>query len=42
MIVPAVVIFELEYGCAKIKRREQSRRALEIFSSAGRSAPFRY
>ena len=34
MIVPAVVMFELEYGCAKSQRREQSRRALEIFLSA--------
>lgn len=39
MIVPAIVIFELEYGCAKSKRREQSRRALEIFLSAGFDQP---
>jgi tRNA(fMet)-specific endonuclease VapC len=38
MIVPALVMFELEYGCAKSKRREQSRRALEIFLSAGPSS----
>jgi tRNA(fMet)-specific endonuclease VapC len=34
MIVPALVMFELEYGCAKSKRREQSRRTLEVFPSA--------
>jgi tRNA(fMet)-specific endonuclease VapC len=34
MLVPAIVMFELEYGCAKSKRRENSRRALEIFLSA--------
>ncbi len=39
VIVPAVVMFELEYGCAKSKRREQSRRALEIFLSAGFDQP---
>jgi tRNA(fMet)-specific endonuclease VapC len=39
MIVPALVLFELEYGCAKSKRREQSRRALEIFLSAGFDQP---
>jgi tRNA(fMet)-specific endonuclease VapC len=39
MIVPAVVMFELEYGCAKSKRLEQSRRALEIFLSAGLDQP---
>ncbi len=39
MIVPAIVIFELEYGCAKSKRAEQSRRALEIFLSAGFDQP---
>jgi tRNA(fMet)-specific endonuclease VapC len=39
MIVPAIVMFELEYGCAKSKRREQSRRALEIFLSAGFDQP---
>jgi tRNA(fMet)-specific endonuclease VapC len=39
MIVPAVVAFELEYGCAKSKRREPSRRALEIFLSAGFDQP---
>jgi tRNA(fMet)-specific endonuclease VapC len=41
MLVPAIVMFELEYGCAKSERREQSRRALEIFLSAGfDQAPF--
>jgi tRNA(fMet)-specific endonuclease VapC len=35
MLVPAIVMFELEYGCAKSKRREHSRRTLEIFLSAG-------
>jgi tRNA(fMet)-specific endonuclease VapC len=39
MIVPAIVMFELEYGCAKSKRREQSRRAVEIFLSAGFGQP---
>ena len=39
MIIPAVVMFELEYGCAKSNRREQSRRALEIFLSAGFDQP---
>jgi tRNA(fMet)-specific endonuclease VapC len=34
MIVPAIVMFELEYGCAKSKRR-----ALEIFLSAGFDQP---
>jgi tRNA(fMet)-specific endonuclease VapC len=32
-------MFELEYGCAKSERREQSRRALEIFLSAGFDQP---
>ena len=39
IFVPAIVMFELEYGCAKSKRREQSRRALEIFLSAGFDQP---
>jgi tRNA(fMet)-specific endonuclease VapC len=39
MIVPAIVMFVLEYGCAKSKRREQSRRALEVFLSAGFDQP---
>jgi tRNA(fMet)-specific endonuclease VapC len=39
MLVPAIVMFELEYGCAKSKRREQSRRTLEIFLSAGFDQP---
>jgi tRNA(fMet)-specific endonuclease VapC len=33
------ILFELEYRCAKGKRREQSRRALEIFLSAGFDQP---
>ena len=39
MLVPAIVMFELEYGCAKSRRPEQSRRALEIFLSAGFDQP---
>jgi tRNA(fMet)-specific endonuclease VapC len=39
MLVPAIVMFELEYGCAKSERRERSRRALEIFLSAGFEQP---
>ena len=39
MIVPAIVMFELEYGCAKSKRPEETRRALEIFLSAGFDRP---
>jgi tRNA(fMet)-specific endonuclease VapC len=39
MLVPAIVMFELEYGCAKSERRERSRRALEIFLSAGFAQP---
>ena len=39
MIVPAVVMFEFEYGCAKSQRREQSRHALDIFVSAGFDQP---
>jgi tRNA(fMet)-specific endonuclease VapC len=39
MIIPAIVMFELEYGCAKSKRREHSHRALEIFLSAGFDQP---
>jgi len=39
MLVPAIVMFELEYCCAKSKRRERSRRALEIFLSAGFDQP---
>ena len=35
IIIPAIVMFELEYGCAKSKRREHSRRTLEVFLSAG-------
>jgi tRNA(fMet)-specific endonuclease VapC len=39
ILLPAIVMFELEYGCAKSTRREQSRRALEIFLSAGFAQP---
>jgi tRNA(fMet)-specific endonuclease VapC len=39
IFVPAIVLFELEYGCAKSTRPEQSRRALEIFLSAGFDQP---
>jgi tRNA(fMet)-specific endonuclease VapC len=39
MMVPALVMFELEYGCAKSERREQSRHALETFLSAGFDRP---
>jgi tRNA(fMet)-specific endonuclease VapC len=39
MLVPAIVMFELEYGCAKSRRPEQSRRALEKFLSAGFDQP---
>jgi tRNA(fMet)-specific endonuclease VapC len=39
MLVPAIVMFELEYGCAKSERRDQSRPALEIFLSAGFAQP---
>lgn len=39
MIVPSIVVYELEYGCAKSKRREQARRALEVFLSAGFDQP---
>jgi tRNA(fMet)-specific endonuclease VapC len=39
LIVPAVVRFELEYGCARSAAREQSRVALEVFLSAGIEQP---
>ena len=39
LMVPAVVRFELEYGCAKSVAREQSRAALEVFLSAGFEQP---
>lgn len=39
MIVPAIVMFELEYGCAKSRRPEETRRALEVFLSAGFDRP---
>ncbi len=39
MIIPAIVMFELEYGCAKSERPEETRRALEVFLSAGFDRP---
>ncbi len=39
MIVPAIVMFELEYGCAKSRRPGETRLALEIFLSAGFDRP---
>ena len=39
LIVPAVVRFELEYGCANSAAREQSRAALDVFLSAGSEQP---
>ena len=39
LIVPAIVRFELEYGCAKSATRERSREALEVFLSAGFEQP---
>ena len=39
MLISAIVMFELEYGCAKSHRREQTRRALELFLSAGFEQP---
>jgi len=39
LMVPAIVLFELEYGCAKSERREQSRAALALFLSAGFEQP---
>jgi tRNA(fMet)-specific endonuclease VapC len=39
LIVPAIVRFELEYGCAKSAARERSRAALEVFLSAGFEQP---
>lgn len=39
MFIPTIVMFELEYGCAKSEPREQLRRALEIFLSAGLDQP---
>jgi tRNA(fMet)-specific endonuclease VapC len=35
MIVPAIVLFELDYGIAKSKRPEQARALLDEFLSAG-------
>lgn len=39
LIVPAVVLFELEYGIAKSDRREQTRTVLETFLAAGFERP---
>ena len=39
MLIPAIVMFELEYGCAKSKRPEETRHALELFLSAGFEQP---
>jgi tRNA(fMet)-specific endonuclease VapC len=39
MLVPAIVLFELEYGCAKSRHRGHSRRTLEVFLSAGFNQP---
>jgi tRNA(fMet)-specific endonuclease VapC len=39
LMVPAVVRFELEDGCAKSPAREQSRATLEVFLSAGFEQP---
>ena len=39
LMAPAVVRFELEYGCARSAAREQSRVALEAFLSAGFEQP---
>lgn len=39
--MPAIVLFELRYGCARSERREQSRALLEHFLSAAfERAPF--
>ncbi len=38
-MVPAIVRFELEYGCAKSAAGERSRAALEVFLSAGFDQP---
>jgi tRNA(fMet)-specific endonuclease VapC len=39
LIVPAIVRFELEYGCAKSADRDRSRASLEVFLSAGFEQP---
>ena len=39
LMVPAIVRYELEYGCAKSDRREPSRAALDLFLSAGFAQP---
>jgi tRNA(fMet)-specific endonuclease VapC len=39
LMIPAIVLFELEYGIAKSDRREESRAALDVFLSAGFEQP---
>jgi len=39
LMVPAIVRYELEYGCAKSDRREPSKAALDLFLSAGFEQP---
>jgi len=39
LIAPAIVLFELHYGCVRSERREQSRALLEVFLSAGFERP---
>jgi tRNA(fMet)-specific endonuclease VapC len=39
LIVPAIVRFELEYGCARSVKRDQSRAALDGFLSASFEQP---
>jgi tRNA(fMet)-specific endonuclease VapC len=39
LIIPAIVLFELDYGIAKSKRPEQARQILDRFLSAGFERP---
>jgi len=39
LIVPAIVLFELEYGIAKSERRDEARALLDEFLSAGFATP---
>jgi tRNA(fMet)-specific endonuclease VapC len=39
LIVPAIVLFELDYGIAKSDRAEQARALLDVFLSAGIGKP---
>lgn len=39
LIVPAIVLFELNYGIAKSDRREEARAVLEAFLAAGFERP---